>query len=71
MYYWLHSTALGARKEVEAILEIDIVPVQELSTCQTDEAHTDEEMYQKAFTTSTVFVNKANLCTADLKKKRY
>lgn len=41
MYYWLHSTASDARKEVGAILEIDIVPVQELSTRQTDEAHTD------------------------------
>lgn len=41
MYSWLHSTALDAIKEVEAILEIDIVPVQELSTRQTDEAHTD------------------------------
>lgn len=41
MYYWLHSTALDASKEVGAILEIDIVPVQELSTHQMDEAHTD------------------------------
>lgn len=31
IYYWLQSAVSDANKELEAILEIDIVPVQEIS----------------------------------------
>ena len=69
IYYWLYSTVLDANKELEAKLEIDIVPVQEISNCETDEAHKDTKMHQKAFTTTTVFVNKAKRCTAAFRKR--
>lgn len=60
---------MDANKELEAILELDIVPVQEISNHQTDEAHIDSDMHQKAFTTTTVFVNKAKLYTVDFRKR--
>ena len=68
IYYWLHCTVLDANKELEAKLEIDRVPVQEISNRQTDEAHTDTKMHQKVFTTTIILVHKAKWCTADLEK---
>lgn len=68
IYYWLHCTVLDANKELEAKLETDRVPVQEISNRQTDEAHTDTKMHQKAFTTTIILVHKAKWCTADLEK---
>ena len=68
IYYWLHCTVLDANKELEAKLETDRVPVQEISNRQTDEAHTDTKMHQKVFTTTIILVHKAKWCTADLEK---
>lgn len=68
IYYWLHCTVVDANKELEAKLEIDRVLVQEISNCQTDEAHTDTKMHQKVFTTTVILIHKAKWCTAALEK---
>lgn len=60
---------MDANKELVAIMEIDTVPVQEISNRQTHEAHIDWKMHQKAFATTIVFVNKAKPCTADFRKR--